>query len=133
MDELALIKEFPLEALDVYLQAEKARTSVLKYFPKDGEDDESDAFRHFVWAGLLSQSLGPDLAKRFLDAHESDGLKSHDLHYKQASEMDTANNRTALEAAEKLKAQDALTWSAIEQDGQKALNEGRLSVLKPKK
>ncbi|MEQ1877593.1 MAG: hypothetical protein ABL958_13190 [Bdellovibrionia bacterium] len=34
--------------------------------------DESDAFRHFVWAGLLANEFGRERAKEFLDAHETD-------------------------------------------------------------
>lgn len=40
-------------------------------------DDESDAFRHFVWAALLTKELGKARAKEFLDAHETDPDQPH--------------------------------------------------------
>ena len=130
-EELNLVKTYPLELLSVYIQAEKAKLSVLKYFSKDSEDDESDAFRHFMWAGFLTQQLNEQLAKQFLDAHESQGVSSNNAHLRQLSEMDLFNNQKGIDAARVLSESGNLTWKRLEEEGVKSLQEGRLKVLKP--
>ena len=85
--EKQLIIQHPTEAIKVFVQKEKAENSTYETFGRDAQDDESDAYRHFVWAGLLSKELGPDLAKEFLDAHEYGHMSDP------SSAMDLANNR----------------------------------------
>lgn len=69
--ERDLITKKPYEAITVFLQKQKAEGMTLSKFGRDGDGDESDAYRHFIWAALMSKELGPDTAKEFLDAHES--------------------------------------------------------------
>jgi hypothetical protein len=52
----------------------------------DSFDDETDAFRHFTWAGLMGKEIGSKLAKQFSDAHEANDGKSA------SSVMDLNNN-----------------------------------------
>jgi hypothetical protein len=33
-------------------------------------NDDADAYRHARWSQMMTQSIGPDLAKQFSDAHE---------------------------------------------------------------
>lgn len=68
--ERELVRLHPKEAITVFQLAQKAESATEKRFGRDTQDDESDAYRHFVWAGLLSKELGSELAKKFLDAHE---------------------------------------------------------------
>lgn len=70
--EKALIARNPKEALTVYRQMRTAETATLRNFPDQNVNDESDAFRHFVWAALLTKELGRSKAKQFLEAHEND-------------------------------------------------------------
>jgi hypothetical protein len=70
--EKELIKENPMEAFKVFLQKNTAESETSHYFPKGGFNDESDAFRHYIWAGLLTDKLGAERAKIYLDAHEND-------------------------------------------------------------
>lgn len=72
-EERKLVNNYPQEALTVFQQKQKAESATMKHFKRDAQDDESDAFRHFMWAGFLSKELGSEMAKRFLDAHESIG------------------------------------------------------------
>ena len=91
-EERKLISKYPAEALKAFLAKQKAESATTKRFKRDDESDESDAFRHFVWAGLLAKELGPEMAKKFLDAHESNqGIDNAE------KAMDLANNRALIE------------------------------------
>lgn len=62
--EKKLIEKYPTDILNVFTQKTRAEWSSRRNFPDQNMNDESDAFRHFIWAGLLT--------KEFLDAHEDD-------------------------------------------------------------
>jgi hypothetical protein len=68
--ERALVAQFPKEALQAFLDKDKAESICAKQFGDNRTNDESDACRHFVWASLMRKSLGSDLAQKFLNAHE---------------------------------------------------------------
>jgi hypothetical protein len=126
-EERKLTSKYPAEALKAFLAKQKAESATTKRFKRDDESDESDAFRHFVWAGLLAKELGPEMAKKFLDAHESNqGIDNAE------KAMDLANNRAGLLAAEKLQKNGDLTDEQIENEALAALKDGTLIVLKPK-
>ena len=61
--ERALIAEYPKEALKVFQQMNLAETLTIKNFNRSTQLDESDAFRHFVWAALLAKEIGTDVAE----------------------------------------------------------------------
>jgi hypothetical protein len=63
--EKAVIARNPKDALTVYRQMRIAETAVLHNFPDQNLNDESDAFRHFLWAALLTKELGRSKAKDF--------------------------------------------------------------------
>lgn len=125
--EQDLIRARPKGAIIVYRAKRKAEQMTRVRFGRDEENDESDAFRHFVWAAMLSKDLGSDTAKLFLDAHEASG-NTQDA----SRAMDLANNRAGLLAAEKLKRNDKLSEMSIEQEALQALREKSLVVLSPK-
>lgn len=100
--------------------------SSTRNFPDQGLNDESDAFRHFIWAGLLAKELGSEKAKTFLDTHEASPLQ-----VATERDMDLFNNEKG-----QLAAQDLITgnkWSLknLEQAGLDALRAGQLKVVKP--
>lgn len=125
-DELGLVAMYPQEALVVYKQKDIAQGFISKHFKVDRPDSESDAIRHFTWAALLTKELGPELAQKFLDAHEA-GLPASD----QGRAMDLANNRAGILAAELLKRRTQCTLEGIESEAMKALTTKKLVVLKP--
>src|SRR5690606_13712781 len=62
-DEKKLMEKHPKDALTVFIQKTRAEMSSNRNFPDQGLNDESDAFRHFIWAGLLTKELGQEKAK----------------------------------------------------------------------
>ncbi len=49
--EKTLVKKYPREAIAVYKAKRAAETATERKFSRNDQGDESDAFRHFVWAG----------------------------------------------------------------------------------
>lgn len=125
-DELGLVAKYPQESLIVYKQKDVAQGLVAKHFRVDRPDSESDAVRHFTWAALLAKELGPEMAKKYLDAHEA-GLSTSD----EGRAMDLANNHAGVLAAESLKKRNLCTLEEIERDAMKALKAKKLVILKP--
>ena len=89
--EKILIDKYPKEALIVFVQKARAELSSSRNFPTQKLNDEGDGFRHYMWAGLLTKELGPEMAKMFLDAHEENPLQT-----KEEKSMDLAKNRGAV-------------------------------------
>jgi hypothetical protein len=50
--EKQLTEKYPKEALTVFVQKTRAEWSSNLNFPNQDLNDESDAFRHFIWAGF---------------------------------------------------------------------------------
>ncbi len=125
LEEVRLSAKYPKEALKVYELKRVAERFTNKNFGRNDSDDESDAFRHYVWAALLSNELGPEIAKQFLDAHESS-----EQHNDPSLLMDLANNRAGIIATEILKKKSQLTEAAIEKIALQELKDGKLIVLR---
>ena len=124
--EKELIKDYPQEALIVFIQKERAEAKTEKLFPNGSLNDESDAFRHFIWAGLITKELGEEKAKLFLDAHENDPRQSP-----AEKGMDLANNRAGILSALILKKQNHLNLEELVMSALEELKNNQLSVLKP--
>jgi hypothetical protein len=124
--ERKLVEENAEEAIIVFTQKVRAELSSSRNFPKQHLNDEGDAFRHFVWSGLLTKTLGSTRAKEYLDAHEADPDQP-----RSERKMDDFNNSAGREAAQKLG--DSKDWDItdLEKEGLKQLREQGLSVLKP--
>lgn len=92
--EAAFIAKHPLDALKIYQDAQKALRLTWDNMKSSSgfEDDRADAFRHFVWSGLVTHDIGPDKAKEYLDAHEDFPENKLD-----AKEMDMHNNNQGIE------------------------------------
>jgi hypothetical protein len=70
--EKELIKKFPLEALKIAENREKAVEMTINLFNHNGLNDCSDAFRHAYFQALNTISIGSFMTQKFSDAHESD-------------------------------------------------------------
>lgn len=96
-EEKALVKTKPIDAAIAFYNAMIAESNAEKLYPNSAENGKSDAFRHYVWAGLLTRDLGETTSLEFLTAHE--------LNPKQPvieKEMDMFNNDQGIFSARRL-------------------------------
>ncbi len=126
-EERRLVSKHPQETVAVFIQKQNAEFATKRVFGRDAQNDESDAFRHFVWAGLLTKELGPEMAKQFLDAHEGGG-RFNDPN----RAMDLANNRAGVLAAEKLRKEGNLTQDRLEKEAMIGIKNKSLVILAPR-
>jgi hypothetical protein len=124
--EKALIDKFPKESMIVFIEKMRAEESSLRHFPTQKFNDEGDAFRHSMWAGLLTKELGSEMAQTFLDAHEENSLQSNE-----EKAMDLANNRGGILAAQKLQKENKLELKNIENKALEDLRANKLIIIKP--
>lgn len=125
--ERALVAEQPGIALRAYANSFKAEALCNNIYRFSDTNDESDACRHYVWASLLSNIDGPEIAQKILDAHE-DGADQPI----EEKAMDLANNRAGLLACERLKKQNKCLGPSLMEEFKLDLNARRLVILKPK-
>ncbi len=123
--ENKLIKKYPIDALTVYLQKNIAENSSSRNFPDQSLNDESDAFRHFIWSGLLTKELGVNKAREFLDAHEEDPAQPENQ-----KKMDLFNNNRGQIAAQNLIKENVWCLRTLERKALNELKDNKLSVLK---
>jgi len=126
-DEIKLVEQKPTEALIVYIQSHVAIESTIKVLGRNLPDDESDAYRHFVWAALITKELGEETARKFLEAHETAMPYSDKGRY-----MDLANDKAGINVALKLKNSNKLNQKNIEAEGLRAVLSGNLVIIKPR-
>lgn len=124
--EKNLVAKKPKDALTVYEQKNIAEKSTSRNFPDQNLNDESDAFRHFLWAALLTKELGKSRAKEFLDAHEADPDQP-DIE----RQMDMNNNSRGQAATESLIREKRWNQKNVEAKGLEELRSKQLQVLKP--
>jgi hypothetical protein len=125
--ERALAAELPVAALKGYIDALKAEHLCSAKFGQSRTNDESDACRHFIWAGLMSQDIGDELASKILNAHENYPGNPVD-----EKAMDLANNATGLKEAGTLQKAKEFTPEALEKRFDEDLSEGKLTVIAPR-
>lgn len=123
-DEKELVKERPLEAAIVFYNALIAEHKAEELYPNSKPNGESDAFRHYVWSGLLVRDVGEDSARLFLDAHETTPGQS-------AAEkaMDQFNNERGIQAAKTLLQKEYFDTFAILEKAKRDLENSKLRVL----
>lgn len=114
----------PKEALKVNESADRAILRAAKHFGANRSDDESDAFRHFVWSALNTQAIGFKLAEKFLEAHESCVTEEA------GQEMDRVNNTRGIEF---VKAHPKISEDEIVQEAIKRIRERKLVVIRPRR
>jgi len=125
--ERSLIAKYPLDALRVYQAKRDATDSTKRIFGGNFRNDESDAYRHFMWSGLIRDNVSHDRTEAFLDAHEADTGDPE-----AESQMDKANNQKGIAAAEKLTSSGKFNQENLEKEAIEALKRGDLNVLSPK-
>lgn len=124
--EKTLIAKKPHEAYKVYIAKEKTDDLTEKIFKKSKTNDESDAFRHFVWSALLTQDLGPQIAQTFLNAHENDPSQK-----KTDKEMDIFNNQQGMDfIVQRQKEGKSIELADIEKEALERLRKKTLRVNK---
>ncbi len=124
--EKALIDKYPKESIIVFVEKMRAEESSLRQFPTQKFNDEGDAFRHYVWAGLLAKEIGIEMAQTFLDAHEENPLQPNE-----ENSMDLANNRSGILGAQKLQKENKLDLKNLENQALEALRADKLIVINP--
>ncbi len=84
--EALFILKHPLDAIKVHQAAQFAIETTWAHVKSSHnyQDDSTDAFRHFIWAGKLTDQIGFEKAKEYLNAHEDfpenkPAVKSMDL------------------------------------------------------
>ncbi|MBC7465970.1 MAG: hypothetical protein H7256_08250 [Bdellovibrio sp.] len=125
-EEKKIIAKYPKESFFGFLLKFKAESKSATLYPECGIDDEQDAARHFLWATLMRNELGMDMAKDILDAHEKT------LGQTAASRaMDLANNRAGLLASDKLLKENKFSEENMVAELQDQIKNGNLSIIKP--
>ncbi len=122
--EQSLVRKYPYESLLVAWYQFRSDYAMGRLFEKGSVDGEADAFRHFVWAGFLTNGLGQTLAERYLDAHESEQEV-----LSPSQQMDLFNNKKGVEAA--LSLGDKFTADELYLLALKSLKNKDLVVLRP--
>ena len=97
-NEALFILKHPIDAFQIYQAAQKAIETTWSQLKSSHnyEDDNTDAFRHFVWSGLITHEIGHERAKEYLDAHE-DFPENNPA----AKAMDLFNNEKGIEFSRK--------------------------------
>lgn len=123
--EANFIRKYPMDAYAIYQAANEAKNLTWKHFPdsRDFLNDRSDAFRHFVWSGLITHKTGEIKAKEYLDAHEA--FPSNPIKDKN---MDLFNNQKGIEYGRSYKG-DSFEKDLV-QEGHKKINYRELKWLK---
>lgn len=124
--EKILIAKYPEEAISVLMAKQEASKSTGRIFGVSGHNDESDAFRHYVWSGLIANEIGAEKARLFLDAHERNPDQPAP-----EKEMDSYNNSRGIAEAEKLGSKHSFSIETLEKSALQALQEAKLKVLRP--
>lgn len=125
--EQSLAAKYPTDAITVYLSKRTAEASVTRLFGDSFRNDESDAFRHFLWSALITKELGSSKAKAFLDAHES-GSSQDPAELK----MDSTNNQNGIETSTKLLKSGKISVEQLEREGLNKLRSHEFNVISPK-
>ena len=125
--ERALSSENPKDAYIAYTQKAKAESGCENLYGSNNINDESDACRHFLWAAFLTRELGPDVAQRFLNAHEQEPTQPD-----KEKIMDLANNRAGIDFAKNLKNSKEFSVDNVLKGFSEAVKKNELIILKPK-
>ena len=125
--EKSLIAKYPIDALRVYQAKQAATNSTKRIFGGNFRNDETDAYRHFMWSGLMRDNIEKERAEAFLNAHEANTGEPDN-----ESQMDKSNNQKGISAAEKLMTQKQFDQTNLEKEAIQSLKRGDLNILSPK-
>lgn len=126
--EKKFVDSNPKKAAQAYLLSWKAEKLCHRIYLKSDTNDESDACRHYVWAGLLNFELGQSDANQILDAHEQNPLEPET-----EKAMDLANNRRGIIVSSELQTKKTADEVILLDRFKSDLSNGKLIVLKGKK
>lgn len=124
--EVSLVAKYPKDALSVYEAKNQAQKSTQRLFGRGRWNDEGDAFRHFMWSGLMTKAIGEKKAKAFLDAHEARPNQAPG-----ELNMDNANNSSGIKTASKMIENKKFSVEALEKIGIQKLKSKELKVIRP--
>jgi hypothetical protein len=125
--ERDLASKYPRQAVSAYLLSWEAESACKVLYKTSDTNDESDACRHYMWAGMLVHKIGSDLAEKFLDAHEQDFDRP-----KKEKTMDITNNKFGLVAGKKLIDKKSFTNDELLEQFKSDLESKRLVILRSK-
>jgi hypothetical protein len=124
--EKSLIAKYPVDAAYAYLAKKDALESTRRIFEGNFRNDESDAYRHFMWAGLMREKISAERTLAFLKAHEADvGAPRGER------EMDEINNNLGIGTAEKLIKENNINQESLEKAALNGIKAGVLKVITP--
>jgi len=126
--EKKLVDSNPKMSLKAYWLSYKAENMCAKVYKDSRTNDESDACRHFIWAGLMTFELGENNSKLYLDAHEN-----NDGEEESERAMDLANNRAGLIVSKQMIEKKNWSNENLVAEFKKALAKRELIVLSPRK
>jgi hypothetical protein len=123
--EKALIAQYPVDSVKVFLDKEKTVNLTKETFNRNAVNDESDAFRHFVWACLLTIDLGDEQALKFLSAHETDPSQE-DF----SRNMDISNNKLGISKCKQMKKDGTTSMEDIKNTALEQIKQRTLIYIK---
>ena len=123
--ERALIAIHPMKMLKSYILTWKADHLCLSIFRRSGENDASDACRHFVWAALLYEKWGQEFSQQVMNAHEQDRWQT-----KEEKAMDLANNRLGVIVAKQLLQENQFNGKTLLKSFQANWKSGHIVIIK---
>jgi hypothetical protein len=123
--ERALASKNPSKSLKAYQLSAKAESLCRRLYNTSELNDESDACRHFVWAGLLENEFGREFSEKVLYAHEQEPSQPEEQ-----KAMDLANNQRGVSVAESLIKGNKYSENALIDAFREQLKSGRIIVLK---
>ena len=125
---MALIGNNPKQTFAIAHAKKRASDLTEEYFLENRTKDESDAFRHFLWAALMAKNIAPDFSKAFTDSHESCVTANSE------QEMDYVNNGKGIEAFRALsRERGKVTENDLVAEALNQIEKGKLSILKHKR
>ncbi len=123
--EKKLVREKPISAAIAYYHSRIAESEGERFFPGTSESGPADAFRHYVWAGLLVRELGESDARKFLAAHEQSEEQSPE-----EKEMDTFNNERGIQSAIRMLKDKKFENSELFDQARDEIRGGKFKILK---
>ncbi len=123
--ERALVAIHSMKMLKSYMLTWKADHLCLSVFRRSGENDASDACRHFVWAALLYEKWGLKFSQQVLNAHEQDPWQT-----KEEKAMDVANNHLGIKAVKQLLQEDRFSEESLLKSFQTHWKNGHIVIIK---
>ncbi len=125
--ELGLCSNNKIKCLNAYKLSWAAEKLCLRIYSQSRTNDESDACRHYIWAILVSKEEGVDFAQKVLEAHEINPKEA-----KEETEMDTFNNKIAIDDFKKIEKSKNITDEEVIQNFKNNIRNKKFKIMKPR-